>query len=334
MLGKNIKIHLRRVIEDWAASVENEEIKNIILNEVIITGGAIVSLLQNEEPKDYDVYIRDIDSLIKLATYYVNSFTEEDKRANVFVQRCRWDDENEKWLPNPVEKSKDDRVRVFVRSRGATGEDFDPYSDNTLEYRNSLKAINSDIKKKNRDTKPKDRKPYRVKFLTNNAISLSDKIQIVMRFHGEPEQIHENYDFVHCCSYYTIWNDKLELPSRALEAILNKELHYVGSKYPLCSIIRTRKFMKRGWHINAGQYVKMALQLNELNLRNIHVFEEQLIGVDSTYFDWLIDAIKGENLEKADTTYLIGLIDQVFEEKQIDAANNMCEDDIDENTDI
>jgi hypothetical protein len=78
----------------------------------------------------------------------------------------------------------------------------------------------------------------------------------------------------------------------------------------------------------------MALQLNELNLRNIHVFEEQLIGVDSTYFDWLIDTIKDEDLEKADTTYLIKLIDQVFEEKQADAACNMDEDDEDENTDI
>lgn len=328
MLGKNIRIHLRKVIEDWAASVENEEIKQIILNKVIITGGAIVSLLQNEEPKDYDVYIRDIDSLIKLAEYYIDGFKKtEDAKTSIIVQRCRWDDENDKWLPNPVKPSPDDRVRVFVRSRGAVGEEFDPYSDNTVEYRNSLKALNSDIKKKNRDTKPKDRKPYRVKFITNNAISLSDKIQIVLRFHGEPEQIHENYDFVHCCSYYTVWNDKLELPSRALEAILNKELHYVGSKYPLCSIVRARKFMKRGWHINAGQYVKMALQLNDLNLRNIHVFEEQLIGVDSAYFDWLIDAIKNVDMERADTTYLIGLIDQVFEDKQADAAYNMDEDD-------
>ena len=152
--------------------------------------------------------------------------------------------------------------------------------------------------------------------MTNNAISLTGKVQIVLRFYGEPGRIHTNYDFVHCTSCWTSWDNELVMPARALETIINKELYYIGSKYPLCSVICTRKFMNRGWTINAGQYVKMVLQLNDLDLKNLHVFEEQLIGVDSTYFNHLIWTIEQMKKNDPDFTmesgYLIKLINDVF----------------------
>jgi hypothetical protein len=91
------------------------------------------------------------------------------------------------------------------------------------------------------DGKPK----FRPVFLTSNAITLSDKIQIVLRFQGEPDDIHANYDFVHCTSYWTSWDEKLVLKPEAMESILCKELRYVGSKYPICSVVRLRKFIAR-----------------------------------------------------------------------------------------
>jgi hypothetical protein len=90
----------------------------------------------------------------------------------------------------------------------------------------------------------------------------------------------------------------------------------MGSKYPLCSIIRTRKFINRGWHINAGQYLKMCLQVNELDLNNIDVLEDQLIGVDSAYFMMLIDSIRNKQLTddnfELNNSYIISIIDKIF----------------------
>ena len=112
-------------------------------------------------------------------------------------------------------------------------------------------------------------------------------------------------------------NNKVDLPNRALECIINKELYYSGSKYPLCSIIRTRKFISRGWTINAGQYVKMAIQLNELNLKDMKVFKEQLVGVDSAYFSEAIEMISKKQEEnpdfKIDNTYLFEIINKIFQ---------------------
>ena len=162
----------------------------------------------------------------------------------------------------------------------------------------------------------KDTTEYVPVFLSTNAITLTNDIQLVLRFYGEPEEIHKNYDFIHATNYWTSKDNKLVLNPKALECILTKELLYNGSKYPLCSIIRTKKFIGRGWTINAGQYVKMALQLNELDLTNPSVLEEQLTGVDSVYFTLFLRWFREnkQNIPDKDyVPYLTTVIDRIFD---------------------
>src|SRR5690606_25046051 len=153
---------------------------------------------------------------------------------------------------------------------------------------------------------------YRPVFMSTNAITLSHRVQIVMRFYGEPDTIHENYDFVHCTNYWKSWDNELVLRQPALEALLARELRYVGSKYPICSIIRLRKFIHRGWTINAGQILKMAMQVSELDLKDPAVLEDQLTGVDSAYFIQLMAKLKEHDPEKVNAAYLVEIIDRMF----------------------
>lgn len=359
MLGKNIKKHLRAKIRDWANSIpeERSDVRDAILKDTLITGGAIVSLLQDEAPNDYDVYFRNMQSLKLVCDYYIERFInkcqkhedENDENSPMVttlptipeLQRCYWVehlyDGNSKGGWKPLKKDekcpedKEERLRIFIRSVGAVGINFDNYAETELDYRQALAKIGEAIKEANKDKKKKKEVlSYSPTFMTNNAISLTDKIQIVLRFYGEPEEIHKNYDFVHCSSYYLMKEDVLEMPSRALEAIINKELCYIGSKYPLCSLVRTRKFMKRGWTINAGQFVKMALQINDLDLKNFHVFEEQLVGVDSTYFSQLITVLEtmknNDPTFEPDSKYLIKLVNQIFDGEQDDANGTYAEE--------
>lgn len=326
MLNKNIKRILNQKIHSWADSVDDPNIKNLILSNAIISGGAIVSLIENQKPNDYDVYFRNLDSLQKVAEYYVDKFTKmmSDPENHInstsytpVVQKCVWDDTNNKWIVihnKSTSQQGDIRLRVFVRSSGGVGVDFDAYEESN-EFRKDCAKIGQEIK----DAKIKiTENSYSPVFISANAITLSDDIQLVLRFYGEPEEIHTNYDYVHCTCTYTMWDDKLDIPCDAWESIVNKNLHYIGSKYPLCSLIRARKFMSRGWQINAGQFVKIALQLSELDLKNLHVFEEQLIGVDSVYFRQVIDAVQKmkdkDSSYVSDTRYLIKLINEVFDE--------------------
>ena len=94
--------------------------------------------------------------------------------------------------------------------------------------------------------------------------------------------------------------------------MLSRTLVYAGSQYPLCSVIRTRKFIKRGWRINAGQYLKMAMQLSKLDMTDHVTLEEQLTGVDVAYFAEVISKIKDRNPEKVDAAYLTEIIDRMF----------------------
>src|SRR3546814_11138454 len=99
--------------------------------------------------------------------------------------------------------------------------------------------------------------------MSTNAITLSDKIQIVLRFYGEADAIHENYDFVHCTNYWTRKDANLTLRQPALESLLFTELRYVGSKYPVCSVIRLREFISGGGGVNAVKILKMMLQISK-----------------------------------------------------------------------
>ncbi len=288
MLGKTIKKVLKAKVNDWCEHVDDEEIVKTIKENTIITGGSIVSMLLNEDVNDYDVYFKTKEACKKVAEYYCKKFNETHESVA------------------KVQEVENGRIRVFISSSGIAEEQ--PQPEETESYMEESPFDEQD----EQQAKPR----YRPVFLSTNALTLADKIQIVIRFYGEPSEIHENYDYVHCTCSYVYSSDTLELPARALEAIINKELFYVGSKYPLCSIIRSRKFIQRGWRINAGQYVKMALQLNELDLSDMETFEEQLVGVDSFYFLKAIDMIKEKQKEnpnfKVDNNYLFEVINRIF----------------------
>ena len=106
--------------------------------------------------------------------------------------------------------------------------------------------------------------------------------------------------------------DKLVLQQEALETLLTKELRYIGSRYPVCSVTRIRKFIQRGWTINAGQILKMCMQISELDLTDPKVLEDQLTGVDSAYFIQVIRAVKEKDPEKINAAYLVEIIDRMF----------------------
>jgi len=80
----------------------------------------------------------------------------------------------------------------------------------------------------------------------------------------------------------------------------------------VCSVVRLRKFISRGWRINAGQILKMCMQISELDLTNIEVLDDQLTGVDTAYFLQVIDRLKEKDPEKVNTAYLIEILDRMF----------------------
>lgn len=310
MNRKTIKKILSKKHEDFLASIDDKEVKKLIDENSIITGGSIVSLLLNENVNDFDYYFTNKETCKAVAEYYVKKFIQ---------LHPEWEKENSK-TSLPIVQEEADRIKIFIQSAGIAGEGteqgyeyFETLPDQQAqEYVEKVISEADDTDSKPLETKEK----YRPVYMSTNAITLSDKVQLVIRFYGEAEKIHKNYDFAHCTNYWTSKDRKLTLQPHALEAILTKQLYYQGSLYPICSVIRTRKFIKQGWHINAGQFLKMCFQISELNLKDIGTLEEQLCGVDQAYFIDLINYCKKRQEEdenfKITMPYIVSIVDKIF----------------------
>lgn len=313
--SKTIKSVLRHKVKAWLETIDDENLRMRCHKEAIVTGGSVASMLLGEDVNDFDIYFKTKQTVLDVAKYYVKKF-EENRKAqggvpvNIYVEETK-DTQNK------------DRVRIVVKSAGVAGKsqekDYQYFegADNDHdagEYVSEAFDPLSDVKDIADDAKEimEDGKKYDPVFLSTNAISLRGKIQLILRFYGEPDEIHSSYDFVHCMNYWESETGNLVLKPSALEALLSRTLVYNGSQYPLCSVIRTRKFIERGWRINAGQYLKMAMQLSKLDLTNHVILEEQLTGVDVAYFAEVIAKIKEKNPEVVDAAYLTEIIDRMF----------------------
>jgi len=287
MNKKTIKIILTKKLEEWTKTITDKQLANDTLHSAIVTGGCIVSMQLNEKVNDYDIYIEDKAVLLRLMKYYTKNIDSviilDGNKKDEYLDKLEYDENGYSIIVNNLEK---DQLKFYVES------------GNGLEM----------IKKTDAEYNGK----YEIAYISPNAISLSDDIQIVCRFHGDAEQIHTNYDFVHATNYFT-FDKGLQLNEKAQTSIISKTLYYTGSKYPVTSIIRMKKFLKRGWNINAGEILKMVYQASLLDLTDVSVLEEQLIGVDIAYFDSLIDAMSSiKDDKKNSSVYLFDIIDKIF----------------------
>lgn len=271
----NIIRTIRNFYTQYLKSIKDNKIKELIKNHTFVTGGAITSLLLNENVNDYDLYFDNEEACREVIRYYLAKLGKKEPDQYSFHNY-----ENMQTKEGEIKN----RVKLYIPNTG-----FFKSKKRTKEF-------------------------YPI-FVSTNAMTLTNDVQLIFRFVGDPEEIHKNYDFEHTKCYYIYKTNTLVLPPSSIECILNKELKYSGSKYPLASIIRTRKFIQRGWNINAGQFLKMVLQLQSMDLNNPIVLSDQLTGVDIVLFDQVINKIKEADFKDGDdiSEYVVGIIDEVFD---------------------
>lgn len=305
MKHKTIRTICHKKIKAWIDSVDDPIVKKAIEENAFITGGAIASMFLREEVNDFDIYFRTKESLKIVVEHYAKvsfngvSWAAPGRDCNgeiTLIDGADWqgdfDLHSEGIFARQVSNIEADRIKLFIyegikRLEGKTDAKGNPI-------------------------------PFHPVYFSPNAITLSDDLQIVVRFWGEPSEIHKNYDFVHATNVYDYRSRTLITNEQALISLLTKELKYIGSLYPVTSVIRAKKFVTRHWTIGAGEYLKIIYQCGELDLNDIDVLEEQLVGVDVAYFAKLIDALR-RNKESDDNFqvsqgFLFELIDNIFDQ--------------------
>lgn len=317
MKARTIKKVINTKINNWLDSIENETLREECRNNLIVTGGSIASMLLGQDVNDYDIYFKTKEVARKISEYYVNQINsiylnnisnsvievvDSNKVPKKDYEQVEWETQ---WsfFKEGLLRNNEERIKLYIPHVGY--------------WRKTDERASKEIELPKEET-------YKVVYLTENAITLSDDIQLVIRFFGDVEEIHKNYDFAHATSYFHFNNNKAELVLRpkAMEALLTQELIYIGSKYPLTSIIRTKKFINRGYTITAGTYLKILWQVAELDLKDPIVLQEQLMGVDVAYFSLLIEALTGIDPEKLTYNYISTIIDKVFNDWEESEQNS------------
>ncbi len=287
---------LQEVYREFTTSIDNPEIRTLIYNNTIIAGGSIASMLMGERVRDYDFYFTDPEIAVKVLNYFI----ERDFSATRNLAHIR----------------KMENIKGVEEDR--------PY----------VKLVLGSIEAKHEG-------PFRGRLLTSNALSLSGKkggpsIQLIVRFAGSADKILSNFDFVHCTCYYDSVTNKLCLNQPALESMLSRRLLYIGSLYPIATIFRLKKFIKRGWNISAGQITKLALQITECKLTPL-LLVDQLMGIDLHVMRHFIEKIndkievgpdgKEERLEvflakHFANTSVATMLDDLFESGELEGADD------------
>jgi hypothetical protein len=280
---KTIEQVIKSKLIEWLGTINDFELRERVKDSILLSGGSIASMLLNQDVNDYDIYIKDVNVLRDITAYY----TKGHKAIKVL-----WGGDKESLMALDF---SDKETSYSIAIQNLKSDQLKLYFGGSLCYKIEKPTY----------------KKYVPVFFSPNAISLSDNIQIVLRFHGDNEQIHKTFDFIHATNYFT-FKDGLVTNIKALESLLTKQLIYQGSLYPLTSIIRMKKFIKRGWNINAGEILKIMFQISELDLKEPSTLEEQLIGVDVAYFSILIEILRGVDKKTITSVFLNTVIDRVF----------------------
>jgi len=290
----------------------------------IVTGGCIVSMLLDEKVSDYDLYfasVKDAEVVMEWAADRFNTKNRRGDRMKPAVE-IRLDQDN---APYFFIKSSGIAAEAEEEGGGAVYEFFEnvDHPERTAAFMRGMFGYVA----AGRD----QREAYEPVFFSQNAIGLAppknkDGVapawQFIVRFSGTADQIHESFDYVHCTNWYSIADKQLYLRQAAIESIMSKTLLYTGSQFPVCSILRARKFIKRGWNINAGQYLRMCLQISKLDLYDLETLQRQLTGVDAAYFAEIFSQIAAAEREqdgsvieseRVDEGYLAQLIEKLFD---------------------
>jgi hypothetical protein len=214
MRKSTVNIVVSGMVDRWLASVTDEELKRDLKRDLIVSGGAISSLLGGEKVNDYDIYFRTMGVARRVAEYYVNIFNVGDEATDgrpevMYCQRINLRGEEEP------------RIIIKTPSRGVSR--LKPVHEQ--DYEHALGPVESVDSFLQLDKKNK----FKPVFLSENAVTLTNRVQLVIRFFGEPKEIHDNYDFAHCMCHYDYYYDTLEVHPQAFESILSKSLIYQGS---------------------------------------------------------------------------------------------------------
>jgi len=236
-------------------ALTEKQFSETILCTSFIAGGAILSVSKQEKIKDYDLFMTTPAAALKLFNILIKRIPDGDSLTLTVEQ----DNIN----PNLH------RGYLFLNNA---------FREDTLEK--AIDRFNENCKK----YKIKSHKVYPT-YLSKNALTLSNGVQLIFRFIGEPKEVFSTFDYEHCKIYWRpnplgLLLGSVHYEGRSQESIAKNELIYTGNtRFVLSAISRLNKFIKRGWGISPSSLLSLALSVNKVDWSSREALEEELLGI-------------------------------------------------------
>lgn len=252
---------LRTVNNLCEASVKGLDLTDKQFNEHIlcnsfIAGGAIISATKNEKIKDYDLFMTKGSSVRSLFSILASRIVEGGRLQ----------------LLTKPDETNDKLERGFLTIK----EGF--HTTYTLEE--LIDNFNEACKK----LKPKSGKVLPA-YLSKNALTMSNGVQLIFRFIGEPKEVFTTFDYEHCKVYWRpnplgLLLGSVTYEGRSQESIAKNELIYTGNtRFVLSAVSRLNKFINRGWGVSPSSLLSLAVSSSKVDWSNREALEEELLGI-------------------------------------------------------
>jgi hypothetical protein len=133
--------------------------------------------------------------------------------------------------------------------------------------------------------------------LTYKRVSGKNKyeVQLITRFYGTPEEILNTFDFTIVQGCYDFQTESFVLAENFLPDIAKRVLRYSNnSRFPLCALIRTKKYQDRGYSLPNSTIISIAFALNRVDMSTYKGIKEQLLGVDTMFLVNFLESLDAE----------------------------------------
>lgn len=147
---------------------------------------------------------------------------------------------------------------------------------------------------------------------TDTAFSFKVKgkrYQFVKVLTGSMRNVVDNFDFTICMGAWSQQHGFL-LDESFLHHLSQRRLVFnINAAYPICSLYRARKFIKRGFTMNGIEAIKLGLTIQNLDLSTYAELRKQLMGIDTLFLKDLTDSLKGQEQKEYDKKEFFEMLD-------------------------
>jgi hypothetical protein len=142
-------------------------------------------------------------------------------------------------------------------------------------------------------------------FVTDHATTYrceGNTFQLVKVVFGSAAEVFDKFDFTVCMGAYSCGEDTFTLQTHFIQHNSQRKLvFHKGTLFPICSMVRTVKYMRRGYTMTGVERIRIAMAVSRLQLTSWQDVKKQLQGIDTTFLKPLTDNMLSEG--RADKTF-------------------------------